>query len=115
MIINSVSETAFTANQKAIIVNGKRLIPRSQYKGPILELTKEEETEIKALRERLAEIAVKRLELEKYYRNSDVAINQRNYYDNAFMKLDWECDMLLDKIEKIQKNRHNHQLKQMRK
>ena len=114
MFINSVSPTSFTSKpaSKAIVVNGKKLVPLSKWEKPILKLTAEEEQKISSLRERIAEIALKRMNLEKYYGNNAVTIDRRDCYDNAFMKLDWECDMLLNQIEEIQKNRYAIQMAQ---
>ena len=90
---------------KSIIINGQKLIPKSEYNGPILKLTKNDMRKISNLRASIANLELERLRLEEYYDAKFIGINKRDFFTEAFENIDYQIDILKDKIELIKASR----------
>ena len=66
-----------------LIPAGKNLIPKAEYQGPILKLTKKEKTQIKQLKEKITELEIEQIKIHNFIEN------QKN---NAI-----QCDYLYEK------------------
>ncbi len=102
-----------TFQAKPIYLKGKKLIPRTEYKEPILKLTKNDEKKINLLQNEIANLELEHLSLAEYYSHNAAAILRRDNYDNAFFKIKAQIDSLKNEIEDIKYNRHQEQISKL--
>ena len=95
----SAPQTTFTA---------KKLVPLSQYKGPVLKLTKGDKEKIAALEDSIASLEIELYKLSKYQRKK-ISEKQKFMSDSAQMHLDAEISLLRQEIQDIKMNRLNKQ------
>jgi len=95
---------------RSVIINGKKLTPLSEYKGPVLKLTKAEEKKVAELREKLTDAEVKYFKLAGIYSHNIEAMNKRDYKDNLFFDLRIRIENLKNEIEEIKQQRYKKQL-----
>lgn len=110
--VNYSFNSAFQAKPqaKAIYVKGQRLIPRAEYKGPILKLTEGDKKKIANLRNEIANLELEHLSLAEYYYNNLEAMHRRDNYDNAFFNIKNQIETLKSEIEEIHKARLQEQI-----
>ena len=92
-----------------IFLNGRKLIPLGQHKGPILKLTKREKSEIAILEKELAEKIASACKFRSYIQNSNLSIDMKRNYYSKLWDIEMDIDILKNKIREIKVNRYNHQ------
>ena len=95
----STPQTSFTA---------KKLIPLSQYKGPVLKLTKTDKEKIAVLENSIAALEIELYSISKYQRKK-ISEKQKFLSDSAQMHLDARIRLLRQEIQDIKMNRLNKQ------
>ena len=110
--VNYSFNSAFQAKSqaKAIYIKGQKLIPRAEYKGPILKLTEGDKKKIANLRNEIANLELEHLSLAEYYYNNLEAMHRRDNYDNAFFNIKNQIEALKSEIEEIHKARLQEQI-----
>ena len=99
MKINIYSNQNFTANPK-------KLIPLSEFKGPILKLTKEEAESIKSMEEEIGKLILEKDSILSYLsraKNSSVALFHK--FSTQEHIIDTRIKFLREKIREIKINR----------
>lgn len=97
MYINKISPYTFYAKPS------RKLVPLSEYKGIILELTEQDKKEIDKIKTEIAKLTLDLSKLEgilaKTYDNS------RFYYLDQIGNIEYEIEQKRDEIKKIKQNR----------
>lgn len=101
------------SDAKYVIVNGKKLIPISEYKGPVLKLTKADCKAIEKLQEKIENIEMEHLKIISLLSDKQLSNNTRDYYSDVCIELESQIKTLRDEIEKIKLDRHKKQLAKM--
>lgn len=115
MFINSVQNFTPSFQSNSIIINGKKYIPLSEYKGPKLKLTSKEQSKINVLRQNITNLELEHLKLAESYQNNEDLMFKRDCQDNAFLILRSKIETLKNEIKKITTNRYKIQLEKMAK
>lgn len=111
MLINSAyNPNMVNFQSKYVMINGKKYIPISEHKGPVLKLTKAEEKKVVELREQIADAEIKYFKLAGIYAHNINAMNKRDYKDNVFCNLRFLIENLKNEIKEIQQQRYEKQL-----
>ena len=92
----------------APMIQTRSLIPKDQYKGPILKLTNNDKIKIQELLKQQAEIEN---EINKLYRIREKLkkTSETHYYDCKIFTLDGYIECIKDAIKKIKVDRLNEQ------
>lgn len=102
-------------NSNKIIKNGQKLVPLSQFNGPVLKLTKKEINEIEKLRNAIADLELEKVRLDEYFHSIAARNTKSDYFNVSFESLDYQISVLQNKINAIKKNRYCIQLANMKK
>ncbi len=92
-MLNNISPIAF---------NG--LVPLKKYKGPLLKLTKAEETKIAALQANINELEIELYNIDKFCSTRHLTYGQENYYFNKIDIINTHIRELKEEIRKIKIN-----------
>ena len=109
------SKQMFQANvqTKEIIVNGKRLIPAVEYKGPVLKLTKADCKNIDELQKKIENFEFEHMKISSLLMNKNLSNNSRDYYSEVCLCIEYQINALRDEIKNIKLQRHQKQLAKM--
>ena len=89
-------------NVSPISFNG--LVPLKKYKGPLLKLTKAEETKIAALQANINELEIELYNIDKFCSTRHLTYGQENYYFNKIDIINTHIRELKEEIRKIKIN-----------
>jgi len=103
MKINYLSTTNFSANR--IPKLGKKLIPLSDYKGPFLKLTPEDNKLISDIKVEITQLEMDRIGLYNFINSHKLTFAQKDRYLTKLNMLDEAIDSAILKIEAIKKAR----------
>ena len=87
----------------------KKLIPRSQYKGPILKLTKPDLKKIDKLNASRFEYEMDLIDIDKLLANKKISHAQFEFLMNKKMKIEAYIEEIISTIKEIKINRLNIQ------
>ena len=99
MNINKVSNINFCA--KPIIVNGKKLVPLSEFQGPILKLTKADEKKIEILRAQLNALENDYGAILRYINVRRNINHMKNHYAKKLAEISKKKEAILSEIENV--------------
>ena len=112
MEINQISYLNFTANP----MKGKKLIPLSEYKKPLLKLTKADNVKIEQLQACKTEILVEQYKISNYVSlRPKMSIDLKRYYQDKLNDLYMEIEDINNEIRAIKEARYQKQLKKANK
>ena len=94
------------------IFNSRRLVPRSQYKGPILRLTKKEQCLISAMEKEINDCQADLVKINNLHQNAKTE-SQRYSYNAIWIDLTIRIDILKKNIKDIKQNRLKIQKERM--
>ncbi len=112
MLINniySLPNQIFQATN-VVVVNGKRLIPRAEYKGPILKLTKADNQDIAKLQKQIENLEIEHIKIVSILSNKKFNGYEKDYYNDTCIKIEHQINTLKNQIEHIKSVRHQKQL-----
>ena len=92
--------------------NNRKLIPASEYKGPVLELTHDDMKQIEALQKEIKENEITSYKLESCLLKAKTE-NLIRYYREKLGEIDFNTNILKDKIRQIKIDRFQKQLKKL--
>ena len=90
-------------------VNFQGFIPLKQYKGPVLKLTKDEESKISILQANINNFEIELYQLGKIFDGKNLSTSQANYYFNKVENINSQIKDLKRMIREIKINRLNIQ------
>lgn len=96
MQINKITTTSFMANKP------RKLVPLSEYKGTILELTDGDRKAIKELQTKIGQCEAR---LYRFIEKCSNSITNINYYNDTILMIEDEIKTLREEIRNIKKNR----------
>ena len=96
MQINKITTTSFMANPP------RKLVPLSEYKGTILELTENDKEAIKELQTKIGQCEVR---LYRFIEKCSNSVTNINYYNDTIIMIEDEIETLREEIRNIKKNR----------
>ena len=108
MEIKSISYPVFGAKQNNI--KDRKLIPASEYKGPILELTDSDKKAIEELQKQKTYYEVEHYKLTSYITSQKIPQHKKNYYYGILFDLELSIEGIEAKIREIKKARYQQQL-----
>lgn len=108
MEIKSISYPAFGA--KINIIKGRKLIPASEFKGPILELTNADKKAIAELQKQKTNYEVEHYKLTSYITNQKISKSLKDYYYGILFDIETNIGSIERQIKEIKKARYQQQL-----
>ena len=92
-----------------ISTNFKARVPLSEYKGPILKLTKPDIKKIDKLKDVRFQYEMELIDIEKLLANKKISTAQFNFLMNKKMKIEHSIEDIISAIKEIKINRLNIQ------
>lgn len=90
------------------------LVPLSEYKGPILKLTKSDKAKIKELSNTKASLELDLYNIENILKEKKLA-SELNWYNNLYDSILYKIEYLNEQIKQIKIDRKNQQLNALKK
>ena len=103
MKINKIAKEIITSD-------GRRLIPKSEYKGPVLKLTEEDKNKIDYFQKEIAKYELEALKIDGIL-SQKMSTRERDYYSGIMLHLENLIESLTNDIRKIKIFRINEQRK----
>ncbi len=106
--VQTASYSTFNANPKmsGVVVNGKKLIPLSEHKGPVLKLTAGDKKVIAALREKIAALEIELIKFKDFFSKHNFGVNSRSTIDNRIICMEAQIKSWNEDINNIKRQRY---------
>lgn len=98
----SALRKGFTTSNNPVIIDGKRYIPKARYNGPILKLTKEEQSRDAQLVDAIATLVIQLQKLEAYCNINNIPFDENN---PRYLSILFEIQQKTEERAKIKQNR----------
>lgn len=80
-------------------------IPMKNYKGPILQLTKDETEKIAKIQDNISQLEIERYKILQFFEGKHISYQQYDYYANTLNLLEYRIEQARELIREIKVNR----------